>query len=201
MHSAGSPIAMRKSREETARTRARIVATAAEEFRRTGIAATGLASLMGAAGLTHGGFYKHFTSKDQLVTEACASLMMSGTDVLVERARKEPPDQRLAWFVNAYLSPGHRDDAAHGCGLAALGAELARGTEETREVVTEGLNHMVDAVASLMDPSDNLDTRARAQTLTAGLIGAMTLARAVNDAALSEELLANTAKTLLASVR
>lgn len=195
---------MRKSREETARTRARIVATAAEEFRRTGIAATGLASLMGAAGLTHGGFYKHFTSKDQLVTEACASLMMSGTDVLVERARKEPPGQRLAWFVNTYLSPRHRDDAAHGCGLAALGAELARGTEETREVVTEGLNHMVDAVASLMDLSDSAaaaDTRARAQTLTAGLIGAMTLARAVNDAALSEELLANTAKTLLASVR
>ncbi|ALM82689.1 TetR/AcrR family transcriptional regulator [Bordetella sp. N] len=191
---------MRKSREETARTRALIVATAAEEFRRTGIGATGLAGLMNAAGLTHGGFYKHFASKDQLVTEACASLMIDVTDSLAQRALKQPPGERVAWFVNSYLSPRHRDDAAHGCGLAALGAELARGTDETRDVAAQGVKHMVDAIAGLFDPPGGPGAHARAQTLTAGLVGAITLARAVNDPALADELLANTAKTLLASV-
>ncbi|MFC4276340.1 TetR/AcrR family transcriptional regulator [Achromobacter aloeverae] len=192
---------MRKSREETARTRARIVAAAAEEFRRGGIAATGLASLMSAAGLTHGGFYKHFASKDQLVAEACASIMIDVTDTLAERALREPPDQRLAWFVHAYLSPRHRDDPAHGCGLAALGTELARSSAETRDVVTDGLSHLVEAIARLFDPPGGAHGRARAQTLAAGLVGAITLARAVNDPALSDELLANTASTLLASIR
>lgn len=192
---------MRKTREETARTRARIVATAAEEFRRSGIAATGLASLMNAAGLTHGGFYKHFTSKDQLVAEACASLMTSVTDSLAERALQQAPKERLAWFIHAYLSPRHRDDAAHGCGLAALGAELARGTAQTRDVVTQGLDHLVEVIAGLFDPPGGADTRARAQALAASLVGAITLARAVNDPALSDELLANTARTLLASIR
>src|ERR1700754_5003914 len=83
--------AMRKSREETARTRERIIAAAGQEFRRNGIAATGLAGLMSAAGLTHGGFYKHFSSKDELVAEACGESINRVVDALAERAAQEPP--------------------------------------------------------------------------------------------------------------
>src|SRR5215469_1781589 len=105
---------MRKSREEAAETRKRIVQAAARQFREKGISATGLADLMKAAGLTRGGFYKHFASKDQLVVEATAAAVDS---LLKEMAAHSTFTSALA----AYLSAGHRDNPASGCPLAALG--------------------------------------------------------------------------------
>src|SRR5262245_55975207 len=115
---------MRKSRAEAAETRRRIVRAAARRFREQGIAATGLADLMEAAGLTHGGFYKHFSSKDQLVAEATAEAL--GT--LLEEMAALPT---VGAAVAAYLSPRHRDNPASGCPLAALGGELARSDKKT----------------------------------------------------------------------
>src|SRR5262244_1986400 len=110
--------AMRKSRIEAAKTRERIVTAAAAEFRQHGIAATGLADLMKAAGLTHGGFYRHFASKDQLVAEATTAAL----DALLEGMAAHPT---VSAAVAAYLSTRHRDNPASGCPLAALGGELA----------------------------------------------------------------------------
>ena len=122
---------MRKSKEEAAETRKRIVTAAAGEFREHGIVATGLADLMKAAGLTHGGFYKHFESKDQVVAEACAEAVR----VLMEKLEAAPSKGSA---LGSYLSIRHRDDPATGCPLAALGSELARSDEKTREAATEG---------------------------------------------------------------
>src|SRR3954454_8495563 len=111
---------MRKSKAAAAETRKRIVAAAAAEFRKNGIVATGLNELMKAAGLTHGGFYKHFESKDQLVAEACAEAV----DSVIERVRAAGPGAGAI-----YLSTRHRDHPAGGCPLSAIGIELGRSDE------------------------------------------------------------------------
>src|SRR6202161_2023504 len=110
---------MRKSKEEAAQTRKRIVAAASGEFRKRGIVATGLNDRMRAAGLTHGGFYKHFESKDQLVAEACAEAVETIIGVMTAQ-----PTINAA--VAAYLSARRRDNPASGCPLAAIGSELSR---------------------------------------------------------------------------
>src|ERR1700709_91088 len=98
---------MRKSREEAAETRKRIVKAAAREFREHGIVATGLADLMKAAGLTHGGFYKHFASKDELVREVAAASIIATTTMLRETADKRPGRKGLTDAVKKYLSVEH----------------------------------------------------------------------------------------------
>src|SRR5258708_7675930 len=127
---------MRKSREEAAQTRKHIVRAAARQFREKGIAATGLAELMKAAGLTHGGFYKHFASKDRLVAEATAAAV----DSLLKEMAAHPTFKSA---VAAYLSTRHRDNPASGCPLAALGDELARSGKEARAAATAGVTKLV----------------------------------------------------------
>jgi TetR/AcrR family transcriptional repressor of nem operon len=189
---------MRKSREETARTRERIVMAAGQEFRRHGIAATGLAGVMSAAGLTHGGFYKHFTSKDELVAEACGESINCVLDALVERVAQERPERRLRAFLSAYLSAAHRDDPGNGCGLAALSTELGRAGEAARATATGAFVRMVEIVAGYLPDRGAADATAKARTVVAALIGAVGLARAINDAKLSDQLLADTLDTLVA---
>ncbi|OZI60454.1 TetR/AcrR family transcriptional regulator [Bordetella genomosp. 11] len=189
---------MRKSREETARTRARIIAAAGQEFRRNGIAATGLAGLMQAAGLTHGGFYKHFSSKEELVAEACTQSINGVLDALVERVAQEPPARRLDTFLAAYLSAAHRDAPENGCGLAALGSELGRTGDATRTATTQAFERMVDIVIQYLPDPNAAGALARARTIVATLIGAVAMARAVNDVALSDRILDDTRASLVA---
>ncbi|ARP81587.1 hypothetical protein CAL12_12745 [Bordetella genomosp. 8] len=187
---------MRKSREEAARTRERIIAAAGQEFRRNGIAATGLAGLMSAAGLTHGGFYKHFASKDELVAEACGKSINGVLDDLVERVAQEPPDRRLAAFLQSYLSVAHRDAPENGCGLAALGSELGRAGDATRAATTRAFERMADIIAGYLPDPQSPDARARARTIMAALIGTVAMARAMDDPALSDRLLEDARKSL-----
>ena len=123
---------MRKSREEAAQTRMRIVEAASREFRKNGIVATGLNDLMKAAGLTHGGFYRHFASKDQLVAEACSAAIATMTERVASSASRERGRKGQEAAVADYLSTEHRDNPRDGCPLAALGAELARADTQTR---------------------------------------------------------------------
>ncbi len=118
---------MRMSKVETARTRERIVTAAAAKFRKRGIAVTGLADLMAAAGMTHGGFYRHFNSKDELVAEttATASQKLKGSLLLAAKGG-------IKSVVEKYLSMSHRDHPEHGCQLAALGSELARVVDDRK---------------------------------------------------------------------
>src|SRR3989442_15114662 len=138
---------MRKSRIEAAKTRERIVAAAAAEFRKHGIAATGLADLMKAAGLTHGGFYRHFASKDQLVAEACSAAIATMTERVASSASRERGRKGLEAAVADYLSTENRANPRDGCPLAALGSELARAGTQTRAAATAGFLKLVDALA------------------------------------------------------
>ena len=181
---------MRKSREAAAETRKRIVRAAARKFREQGIVATGLNDLMKAAGLTHGGFYKHFESKDQLVAEACADAV----DSAIARMGMEAQSTINA-AVAAYLSTRHRDDPASGCPLAAIGSELSRTDKKTREAATEGFERLV---AVLAGKSKTQNARRRALVAVATMIGAVTMSRVVTDPGLSAEILSAAEKSLAA---
>jgi TetR/AcrR family transcriptional repressor of nem operon len=189
---------MRTSREEAARTRTRIVETAAALFKRDGIHATGLAGLMAEAGLTHGGFYGHFESKEHLVAEACALGFRQTVDRLVERVAAVPPARRLQAFVDIYLSEAHCDDPATGCGFAALGAELGRADPATRAVADEALRHYVGEIASFLPDFAPAAATRKARAIAATLLGAVTFARAVADQELARAMLSSARENVLA---
>lgn len=180
---------MRKSRQEAAQTRERIVKTAAEEFRQNGIASTGLAEVMTAAGLTHGGFYKHFASKDALVTEAEQSACDTMYEVVAAIIAKTPGRKGIEAVVATYLSTAHRDQPRNGCPFVALGSELARADEATRAVSTAGFQRMVELLTPLYGDQKSSVAKKRAMSAAATMIGAVTMARVVNDESLSEAIL------------
>jgi TetR/AcrR family transcriptional repressor of nem operon len=186
---------MRKSRVEAARTRKRIVTAAAGEFRKNGIVATGLNDLMKAAGLTHGGFYKHFESKDQIVAEACAEAV----EAMIERLTAAGSSAVAMYLSTRHRDdPGarHRDDPAVGCPLAAIGSELSRSDEKTRAVATEGFLKLVDIMARQYSKAKPADARRRALVAVSTMIGAMTISRMVTDPELSAEILKEAEKRL-----
>src|SRR5271170_576458 len=158
---------MRKSRDEAAQTRKRIVTAAAGEFRKNGIVATGLADLMKAAGLTHGGFYKHFESKDQLVREACREAVETAIHETLAAAASKG-----SGFESAYLSTDHRDNPAIGCPLSAIGGELARSDETTRAAATDGFLRLVEIMAGQSGKISPEVARRRALVAVSTMIGA-----------------------------
>ena len=166
---------MKRSKAETAETRHRIVETAAREFRRNGIYATGLADVMAAAGLTHGGFYRHFQSKDQLVAEACAAGMKSIVAKAEIAACQSNGNGGLDAIVESYLAVNHRDDRAGGCPLAGLGSELARADNETRATVSEGILRFVEALARRARRRNPELAKSDALFVLSALVGAVTL--------------------------
>lgn len=180
---------MRKSREQAAETRKRIVKAAACEFREKGIVATGLADLMKAAGMTHGGFYKHFESKGQLIAEACEAAVQE----VMERMETQPTVNAA---VAGYLSTRHRDNPASGCPLSAIGSELARTDAKTRKVATAAFERLVGLLAG---NSNEKDSRRRALVAASTMIGAVTMSRVVNDPKLSAEILREAEKSLMAA--
>jgi TetR/AcrR family transcriptional repressor of nem operon len=181
---------MRKSREEAAQTRKRIVTAASGEFRKNGIVATGLNDLMSAAGLTHGGFYKHFESKDQLVAEACAEAVTEILETLAAAASEK------GGAAAAYLSTDHRDNLATGCPLSAIGSELARSDEKTRAAATAGFLRLVEIMAGQFGKAPPATARRRALVAVSTMIGALTMSRVVTDPELSVKILKEAEKSL-----
>jgi len=139
---------MRRSKEDTAKTRASIVEAASLSFRKSGICETALTDLMEAAGLTHGGFYRHFASKDDLIAEATEAAFNSTIEEMQASTRKTRNRKGVRAIAEDYLSPEHRTDRAHGCPLAALASELSRSDKVTRAAATEGIVKMIDTVAA-----------------------------------------------------
>jgi TetR/AcrR family transcriptional repressor of nem operon len=192
---------MRRSKTDTARTRERIVETASQQFRRHGISDAGLSRLMAAAGLTHGGFYRHFASKDQLVTEACHEALLSLTDGLEARIAGKSPKRALSLLLETYLSRTHRDQPATGCVLAALGSELARSDAATRDAATNGFLRLAGLIAhqlKILPPDEAQD---RSLAIAAAMVGAITLSRIITDAPISKALLRGTKKYILRAAR
>jgi TetR/AcrR family transcriptional repressor of nem operon len=190
---------MRKSKQETAATRQRIIKAAAAAFRKNGIAGTGLSDLMAAANLTHGGFYRHFDSKDQIVAEACTAAVDSLVEQLAAAATGKSPQRGLKTIVEKYLCAAHRDEPANGCPLAALGSEMARADERTRAAATQAFLKLVGVITAQFGKTRPDVARRRALVAAATMIGALTMSRIVTDSELSASILRETAKQLVNS--
>jgi TetR/AcrR family transcriptional regulator, transcriptional repressor for nem operon len=188
---------MKKSKAETALTRRRIVETAATLFRRNGIHETGIAEVMAAAGLTQGGFYRHFDSKNQLVAEACSVGTHTTLTADIDAAAC-PSDGRgvLQEVIGRYLSTEHRDNPSDGCMLTCLGSELARADEDVRAGAAVGFKKMVDTIAEQFRDIEPESAKARAVFVVVAMIGAVTMSRTVPDAELSELILQQTREHL-----
>jgi TetR/AcrR family transcriptional repressor of nem operon len=192
---------MRRSQADTAKTRERIVETASKQFRRHGISDAGLSRLMAAAGLTHGGFYRHFASKDQLVTEACHKALVSLTDGLAAHIAGKSPNHALPLLLEKYLSRNHRDQPATGCVLAALGSELARSDAATRDAATNGFLRLAGLIARQLKTLPPDEARDRSLAIAAAMVGAITLSRIITDAPTSNALLRETKNYILKAAR
>ena len=135
---------MRYSKEHKQETHARIVKKASVRLREKGAHGIGVADLMKEAGLTHGGFYAHFDSREALVIEAFAYAMDRANERWRKMAEQTPPEKRLSAIVETYLTAVHRDDPGHGCAVPALGAEIARESPKTRKAFAAKLEQMID---------------------------------------------------------
>ena len=169
---------MRVSRQQAAENRQRIVEAASRLFRERGFDGVGVDAVLKEAGLTHGGFYGHFASKDALIAEAVAQAMDTS-----------PGWRDIGELAKIYLSPDHCADRAGGCAVAALGADYARHSKGLRRTVADGMRCQIERIAGLFRRGTPTARRRQAIVTYAGLVGALTLARAVDDPALAEEIL------------
>jgi TetR/AcrR family transcriptional regulator, transcriptional repressor for nem operon len=170
---------------------ARIVDVAASRILEAGTEAPGVAEIMQAAGLTHGGFYKHFGSRDDLIREA-ASQAFDAAEARTEAALDGADDQ-VAAFADFYLSAEHRDGPARGCAVAGLGADAARGDTRVRAMYVAGVERYLARLEGL------LGSREEAIVTLASLVGALQLARAIDDDELSDEILSGVRERLKAA--
>jgi len=172
---------MRYDKNHKELTHQRVVEVASERFRKEGLDAVGVASLMADAGLTHGGFYSHFPSKEALVEEAIVAAM----ETTSMRLTKAAETGGIEALIASYLRPAHRDHPERGCAAAALCAEIGRHSEATRDAFTEKVRKMTALIESTLPKPD----AATAQAICAMMIGTLQLSRAVSDPKLSDEIL------------
>lgn len=190
---------MRYPSEHKTATRRRILQAASEAFREKGVAATGVDEVMRRAGLTHGGFYAHFRSKNELVAEACATGFAMGQENLERIAALPARRERVRVLVGSYLSVRHRDNRAGGCLVAALGGEASRpGGRVTRSYAEALQHHRGRLAAALRLHPDAAENERLATSLLSLLVGALILARSLADEAASRQVLAQTRETALA---
>lgn len=180
---------MRYSREHKLETHARIVKNASVRLREKGAHGIGVADLMKDAGLTHGGFYAHFDSREALVIEAFTHAMDRSTERWRKLAEQTPPEKRLATIVNTYLTPIHRDDPGHGCAIPALGAEIARESAKTRRVFAGRLEQMIDMLAAQIPDVPRKAARKQAMAALATMMGTLVMARIAGSGDFSDEIL------------
>jgi TetR/AcrR family transcriptional repressor of nem operon len=189
---------MRKSRKDTARTRDRIVSGASALLRERGLTNVSVAQLMSNAGLTHGGFYSHFASREHLVAEAIGFALMHSAQRIYLSALKDGARPGYSRLIERYLSPAHRDNPQSGCALASLGSEVARDGDVARSVFSEGFEALITLLAKLSPEHTPAARRAHVLYVISALSGALVLARAVSDSEASEEILVAAKKSLLA---
>jgi TetR/AcrR family transcriptional regulator, transcriptional repressor for nem operon len=179
---------MKVSREQAVANRERILDVASRLFRERGFDGIGVADLMEHAGLTHGGFYGHFASKEALMAQACERALASSVvkwTKLSARAEGKP----LSAIAKYYLSARHRDDPGAGCAVATLAVDAPRLGSDVRRAVTKGVRSLIEVLAGVVPGKSRAAKRRLALNTFASMVGALVLARAVNDAELSEEIL------------
>lgn len=173
---------MRVSREQMVANKARILNEASKLFRERGFDSVSVADVMKAAGQTHGGFYGHFASKDDLIAQTVAHAMA---------AQSGAPPELSAW-IDAYLSSDHCKDAANGCPVAGFAGLLRQQTPAARAALAQGLRAQLDSVVGLVPQGDAAARRREAIGRWSAMVGALVMARAVDDDALADELLSAT---------
>jgi TetR/AcrR family transcriptional repressor of nem operon len=179
---------MKVSREQATANRERIVEVAGKLFRENGFDGIGVADLMKAAGLTHGGFYGHFKSKDDLAGEACSRAMARASEKWAALVRMSPGDAR-AQIVKQYLTESHCDGPGKGCLFAALGSDVGRQERPIRRAFREGLARLVEVLAKVTPGRTRAAKHRQALADMAQMVGAVVLARAADDRTLAKEIL------------
>lgn len=174
------------SRKEA--THERIVEVASRAIRRSGYAGTGVADIMKEAGLTHGGFYAHFASRDALLAEAADRAGADAVRLSADIAAAAPPGQSLQALMQAYLSKQHVAAVEFGCPVSALGSEMHRQAPEVRHAATRHIKEMIDLVARQLPGWGTPEAHQEAMAMVSTMIGAMVMARAVDDPKLSDAL-------------
>ncbi len=187
---------MGHSKADKAESHERIVKVAAGVFRELGIDGISVADLMQSAGLTNGGFYRHFESRDELVAEAVERALKDGSAVADAIAAN--PRSTIATVVDAYLSVAHRDNVASGCAVTALANDAARSTDRVRSAYSLQVGRYVSLIMRLIAHMPQKKRRSAALAALATLVGAVSMARAVNDDTLSREILKSAADDLKA---
>ncbi|WP_438950895.1 TetR/AcrR family transcriptional regulator [Porticoccus sp.] len=179
---------MKVTREQAAQNRERIVETASQLFRERGFDGIGVAGLMQEVGLTHGGFYGHFASKEALIAEASTCTLkhsLTEWNEFVDRSSDDP----LTAIVDRYLSRNHRDNPGEGCLLAALGPDLSRQGADVRHAASGAIRSALDFLTKLVPGKSKAAKRQKAISAYATLVGTMVMARIVDDPILSQEIL------------
>jgi TetR/AcrR family transcriptional regulator, transcriptional repressor for nem operon len=190
---------MRVSKAESDANRVRILETASRLFRERGVDGTGIAELMADVGLTHGGFYGHFDSKEDLSTAACRH-SAEETQRKWSARIDASPDDPLRALLDPYFTTRHRDAPGTGCFLVGMAVDSARAEQRSlRTAFTDGVRGCLDIVISAVAGRTKRDRRRRALATLSGMVGALILARAVDDPALSDEILDATRRELLAA--
>ncbi|MCC8981390.1 MULTISPECIES: TetR/AcrR family transcriptional regulator [Bradyrhizobium] len=180
---------MRYSKEHKQETHARIVKKAATRLREKGAHGIGVADLMKDAGLTHGGFYAHFDSREALVIEAFNYAMDRANERWRKVTAEVPPEKRLATMVDGYLSAVHRDDPGQGCAVPALGAEIARESPKTRKAFALKLDQMIDMMADQIQDLPRKAARKQAMAALATMMGTIVMSRIAGNGEMSDEIL------------
>lgn len=180
---------MRYSKEHKFQTHARIVKKASVKLREKGAHGIGVADLMKDAGLTHGGFYAHFDSRDALVIEAFTHAMDRSTAKWRKLSDETPVEKRLSKIVNSYLAPVHRDDPGQGCAVPALAAEIARESAKTRRVFSGRMEQMIDMLADQFQGVPRKAARQQAMAALATMMGSLVMARVAGTSEFSDEIL------------
>ena len=169
-------------------THERIVEVAARAIRRTGYGGTAVAVIMTEAGLTHGGFYAHFASREAMLAEAADRAGAESVAMSLRIAAAAPPEQALQALLSAYLSKEHIEGMENGCPIAALGSEMPRQAPEVRRAATRRIKEMIDLVARQSPDWGQPGAHAHALVTVATAVGTLLLARAVDDPRLSDAL-------------
>ena len=192
---------MRVSKEKAAQNRERILTSAARLFRERGIGATGVDSITEDAGLTHGGLYSQFESKEAIAAEAVRLALAKSQHLWQVLAERNGRKKVFPAIVAQYLSEAHRDSAGRGCVVAALGSEIARQPRTVRDSFTREFKHSLESLTELMRAENPAAGKDDAIAAFVSMVGALILARAVSDEPLSDQILKTTAKRVTQSAR
>jgi TetR/AcrR family transcriptional regulator, transcriptional repressor for nem operon len=191
---------MRYDSEHKEKTRQLVLSKAAAAIREHGPDRIGVATLMGKAGLTHGGFYAHFKSKDDLVAQAISLMFDETRERFLAQADDADPAVALGRYIDMYVSQYHRDSPQHGCPLPALSGDLARMPVRARKRFTAGLAALTRPIAERLETLKHPAPEQTAESMIAEMVGAIALSRAVEDPVASDRILATSRRALKARI-